>query len=78
MGVVKLKGFDTSKIMRQLKKDIEKDLNKHPEKLLNVHKGDLLEANCPKCGKTTIEILSAGKARCTSCGGTSKVNLTLK
>ena len=77
MASVKFKGFDTDKLLREIKKDIRKDLEKHPEKVLDSHVGDVVEGECSSCGKTTIEILSKGKAKCTKCGRVAKVDLTI-
>ena len=76
--VMKFKGFDANKIIREIKKDVEKDLKKNPEKVLDSHIGDVVEGNCSKCGKTTIEILKNGTAKCTRCGLLSKVDLNIK
>lgn len=78
MANVKFKGFDADKLLRQIQKDVEKDLKKNPEKVLNSHIGDIIDGNCSKCGKTTIEILSNGKARCTKCGLITKANLSIE
>lgn len=75
---VKIKGFNPDKLMREIKKDVERDLRKSPEKVLDSHVGETVESNCSKCGKTFIEILSHGKARCTKCGTITKVNLNVK
>ena len=56
MSNVKIKGFDSNKMLRQITKNFEKDLKKHPEMLLDSHIGDIVEGNCSKCGNTTIEI----------------------
>ena len=77
MASVKIKGFDMDKLLREIKKDIEKDLKKNPEKVLDSHVGDLIEGDCSKCGKTTIEILTQGRARCTKCGRVTKVDLKI-
>ena len=75
MASVKIKGFDTDKLLREIKKDIEKDLKKNPEKVLDSHVGDIIDGDCPKCGKTKIKILTKGQAKCTKCGCVSKVDL---
>ena len=75
MASVKIKGFDTDKLLCEIKKDIEKDLKKNPEKVLDSHVGDIIDGDCPKCGKTTIKILTKGQAKCTKCGCVSKVDL---
>ena len=77
MASVKFKGFDPDKILRAIKKDVEEDLKKHPEKVLDSHVGDVIEGDCSKCGKTTIEILTKGQAKCTKCGRVTKVNLQI-
>lgn len=75
---VKFKGFDTDKLLQNITQNVEKDLKKNPEKVLNSHIGDVIEGKCTKCGETTIEILSSGKARCTKCGLISKVELDIR
>ena len=75
MPSVKIKGFDTDKLLREIKKDIEKDLKKNPERILDSRVGDAIDGDCPKCGKTTIKILTKGQAKCTKCGRVSKVDL---
>lgn len=77
MAKVKFKGFDADDLIKEIKKDIEKDLKKNPDKVLDSHIGDRVEANCSKCGKTTIEILRNGKAKCTKCGMITKVDLDI-
>lgn len=77
MASAKLKGFDPDKMFRQITKDIEKDLKKHPKMVLDSHIGDIVEADCSKCGNTTIEILTKGKAKCTKCGLITKVNIQI-
>ena len=77
MASVKIKGLDTEKLLREIKKDIEKDLKKNPEKVLDSHVGDMMDGDCPRCGKTTIEILTQGQAKCTKCGCVSKVDLRI-
>lgn len=77
MSNVKIKGFDSNKMLRQITKNFEKDLKKHPEMLLDSHIGDIVEGNCSKCGNTTIEILTKGKAKCTKCGLITKVNVEI-
>ena len=77
MSNVKIKGFDSNKMLRQITKDFEKDLKKPPEMLLDFHIGDIVEGNCSKCGNTTIEILTKGKAKCTKCGLITKVNVEI-
>ena len=77
MGNIKIKGFDTEKLMCEIKKDIEKDLTKNPGKVLDNHAGEEIKGDCPRCGKTTPEVLSGGKAKCKSCGQTAKVNLKI-
>lgn len=77
MGKVNFKGFDANDLIKGIKKDIEKDLKKNPGKVLNSHIGDRIEADCSKCGKTTIEILRNGKAKCTKCGMITKVDLII-
>lgn len=74
---VHFKGFDTEKLLREIKKDVEKDLKKNPEKVLDSHVGNVIEGKCSKCGDTTIEILTKGKAKCTQCGLVTKVNLKI-
>ena len=74
---VKFKGFDTSKLLKEIKKDIEKDLKKNPETVLGSHVGDTMYGNCSRCGDTTLEILIDGKAKCTKCGLVSKVDLKI-
>ncbi len=78
MASVKIKGFNANKLLKEIQKDVEKDLKKNPDKVLDSHVGDIIDGNCQKCGKTTIEILSKGNARCTKCGATSKVDLEIK
>jgi len=78
MASVKFKGFDTNKLLREIKKDVERDLKKNTAMVLDSHIGDVIEANCTKCGKTTIEILAKGRARCTKCGLVTKVDLDIK
>ena len=78
MAGVKFKGFDADKIIREIKKDVEKDLKKNPGKILNSHIGEVIDGNCSKCGKTTIEILADGNAKCTKCGLISEVDLNIK
>lgn len=78
MAGVKFKGLDTDKLLREIKNDVEKDLKRNPEKVLNSHIGDVIEANCKKCGKTSIEILSRGRAKCTRCGLITKVDLNIE
>ena len=76
MGV-KFKGFDTDKLIKDITRDLEKDLKKHPEKLLDGHKGETVCGKCSICGNTEIEILPHGKARCKKCGLITKVNLNM-
>ena len=77
MARVKIKGVDTGKLLREIKKDVEKDLKKNPEKVLDSHVGDVVDAVCSKCGKTTIEVLTRGRAKCTKCGLVTKVDLKI-
>lgn len=78
MANLKFKGFDADKLLHQIQKDVEKDLKRNPEKVLDSHIGDIIDGSCSKCGKTTIEILSNGKARCTKCGLRTKVDLSIE
>ena len=75
MAQVKFKGFDTDAVLREIQADIERDLKKNPAKALDSHKGELIEGNCAKCGRTTIKIMANGKAQCMKCGTVSKVDL---
>lgn len=75
MAKVKFKGFDTDALLREIQTDIERDLKKNPAKVLDSHKGELIEGNCKKCGRTTIKILGKGKALCMKCGTVSDVDL---
>ena len=77
MATVKHKGFDMDKLLREIKKDIAKDLKKNPEKVLDYHVGDVVEGICSECGRTTIEILTNGNAKCTKCGRVTKVDLKI-
>ncbi len=77
MAGMKVKGVDTDKLLREIKKDIEKELKKNPEKVLDSHVGDIVEADCSKCGKTTIEVSTRGRAKCTKCGRVTKVDLKI-
>ena len=77
MASVRIKGFDTDKLLCEIKKDIEKDLKKNSEKVLDSRVGDVIEGDCSKCGKTTVEILTKGQAKCTKCGRVTKVNLQI-
>ena len=77
MAGIEIKGLDSGKLLQAIKKDVEKDLKKHPEKVLEGHIGDIIEAYCDKCGKTTIEVLPKGKGRCTKCGQTLKIDLNI-
>lgn len=54
MASVKIKGFDTDKLLREIKKDIEKDLKKNPVKVLESHVGNVIEGYCAKCGKPPL------------------------
>ena len=71
-------GFDSRKFMRELEKDIKKsvesDLRKHPEKVLNDRVGERLSAECPSCGNAEMSVIRGGKACCPKCGHTVKVN----
>ena len=78
MASIKFKGFDADELLREIKKSVEKDLKKNPEKVLDSHIGDVIDATCKKCGKTTIEILAGGKAQCTKCGLITKVDLNIE
>lgn len=78
MASIKFKGFDADELLREIKKSVEKDLKKNPQKVLDSHKGDVIEATCKKCSNTTIKILSGGKAQCTKCGLISKVDLDIE
>lgn len=75
MGV-KIK-FDTKKFERDIKSAIEKDLRKHPEQVLNNHKGESLNSACPKCGSKTLKIISGGKAKCSSCNATINIDINV-
>lgn len=77
MATVKFKGFDPDKLLQAIKKDIEQDLKKNPQKVLNSHIGDVIDATCTQCGETTIKILPNGKAQCTKCGLVTKVDLNI-
>lgn len=78
MVSIKFKGFDADELLNDIKKSVEKDLKKNPEKVLDSHTGDIIEATCKKCGKTTIKILTGGKAQCTKCGLITKVDLNIE
>ncbi len=54
MASVKIKGFDMDKLLREIKKDIEKDLKKNPVKVLESHVGNVIEGYCAKCGKPPL------------------------
>ena len=73
---IKIKELNTDKLLQSIMKDIEKDLKKNPKMILDSHVGDIVAGNCPNCGKTTIEILTAGRAKCIKCGCVSKVSIT--
>ena len=77
MAKLKVKGFDTKHLMREIEETIENDLKKHPEKFLDSHVGDKVKSTCSACGETTVEILKNGKAKCTQCGLITKVDLTV-
>lgn len=77
MVSVKFKGLNTDKLLREIKRDIEKDLKRNPKKALGSHIGNAIEGTCAKCGKTTIKILPQGMAKCTRCGSISKVALDI-
>ena len=69
--------FDLKGLEKELKRSIEKDLQKHPEQVLDDRKGEKIEAMCPKCGCTDIRIIAGGKGKCTQCQGTMKINLDI-
>jgi protein-arginine kinase activator protein McsA len=77
MASVQFKGFDMDKLLRKIQKDVKQDLQEHPEIVLDSHVGQMIEGNCPNCGRTTIEILTKGKARCTECGHITEVDLQI-
>ena len=77
MVKVQFKGFDTKKLLREIQKDFEKDLERHPDKVLDAHIGEVVEGTCSKCGETTIEILSKGQVKCTQCGLVTEVNIKI-
>lgn len=77
MASIKTKALSADALINEIKTSVEKDLKKNPGKVLDSHVGDVIESNCSKCGKTTVEILTNGKAKCTKCGRISKVNLEI-
>ena len=78
MASVKIKGFDPDDLIRQIKKETTKELNKKTAKVLDYHIGEVIEGNCTQCGNTTIEILSNGKGKCTKCGLIAQVKLNVE
>ena len=73
LASMRFKGFDTEKLLRNIQESLEQDLKKHPDVVLDSHKGELIKGNCSTCGETVIEILARGKARCKGCGQITKV-----
>ena len=73
--------FDSKKFMRELEKDIKKsiqqDLSRHPEKVLNDHVGECVDACCPHCDNPQMEVLSGGFVRCSACGFTDRDKIEL-
>ena len=69
--------FDTKTLARELKKNIASELKKHPEHLLDNHKGMFINTPCPKCGLNTLTIASGAKAKCSSCNANVKINIEL-
>ena len=74
---VQFEGFDVEKTMQKIQKNIEEDLRDNPEKILDSYVGDIIEGNCSKCGKTNLEILTKGQAKCVRCGCVTKLDLSI-
>ena len=73
--------FDSKKFMRELEKDVKKsiqqDLSRHPEKVLNDHVGECVDVCCPHCDNPQMEVLSGGFVRCPACGFTDRAKIEL-
>lgn len=62
---------------QDLKKSIEDDAKKHPQKFLDNHVGNAVPGVCTKCGQPQMVIVKGGKARCSGCGYTTKLSVDL-
>ena len=62
---------------KEIKKSVEQDAKKHPERFLDDHVGDQLSDKCMNCGQPKMVIIKGGKAKCTACGFATKVSLDL-
>lgn len=60
-----------------VKKSIQQDLSRHPEKVLNDHVGECVDACCPHCDNPQMEVLSGGFVRCPACGFTDRAKIEL-
>lgn len=69
------KGFDIDKMLKGIKNDIEKDLKRHPEQVLNNHIGEPLDSPCPRCGESKLIILRGAKAKCSACSRIIKIDV---
>lgn len=71
--------FDSKKFMKELERDIKKsieaDLKRHPDKVLDDHVGDVISAECKSCGNNKMIVVRGGSVRCSKCGYTTKANL---
>lgn len=67
----------TKQLEKEIKKSVEQDAKKHPERFLDDHIGKPIPEKCKNCGQPKMVIIKGGKAKCTDCGYAGKVSVDL-
>ncbi len=62
--------FDINKLKKQIMNEVER----HPERLMEDHIGETVEASCPKCNNPKMKIIHNGKMRCPKCSAVVNIN----
>lgn len=58
---------------KELKKQVESEVQKNPAKYLKGHEGKEYSGKCPKCGFDAVTITSGGYGKCPKCGNTARI-----
>lgn len=73
--------FDAHRFAAELERDIRssirREIHDRSEDILSTYIGELIEAVCPGCERSEMEVISGGSARCPICGYTDKIRLEL-
>ena len=62
---------------KELKKQVESEVKRNPDKFLKGHAGEEYSGKFPKCGHDTVTVLKNGYGKCPKCGNTAKVSFNV-